>query len=732
MRQLSYLFALIALFIQLTGTAQPNLQQDQRVDPLLKQVAAKYPGLKMFGRRDGSGGYVNMSVLNENTHQLKWFTCYGTAFDSVQLSSIEYNGVILGTLDPFIFYRNYCYEHLYYINHAETLYRLHGSIALKDTSYNIRIVFNAPIVRSAETRLQKILAMEGLMRGISVRLCLFDSRVPRQLLTKGDPNNVIKPGLAGLMIKKGGNVEYYNTDPLSGAAKIVLHRQSPDKLFVYNREGGLVDSVPLKSGKYTSLLEEKQDVFLLYRGWLELQWQQVADNRSKYEKWLHGLDSCLYKPVSRGYDWDELVKAAVSLQEQQNSIDDKIGTLIVPAEEYVEQLLGDLHSDGGAEISYLSGLGFAYTIAYTRGQKAYELAEHRGNVMMVVSDRKKTVDNNADGIVEYYKADVVNATDYYPFGALMPGRVSSADSKYRYGYNGKENDNEIKGAGNQQDYGMRIYDPRIARFLSVDPLREEYPELSPYQFASNTPLWAIDLDGLEGVIGMPTTATVKSVNASADYVREKMKELHETGMRNVAIAEQARQNAIRQGRKDGDGINWYVKSLLYLSPWWNTTAPLSDANDGAVLMSGKNLDGSKATTIDKGFATAGVFLPIIGGALLKKIFKIPAAIDEDAAKLLSNTFNSTLDREVLDCSDIAARLKKSVSGGEIIEFTPKDGKWMKGMEYGEEAEWKFHQVFHKDGYIYDPMFSDKPIDAENYMKQYLDMNPDNLKAEVIE
>lgn len=44
---------------------------------------------------------------------------------------------------------------------------------------------------------------------------------------------------------------------------------------------------------------------------------------------------------------------------------------------------------------------------------------------------------------------------------------------------------------------MRIYDPRLGKFLSVDPLAPEYPELTPYQFASNTPNMAIDLDGLE-------------------------------------------------------------------------------------------------------------------------------------------------------------------------------------------------------------------------------------------
>lgn len=79
---------------------------------------------------------------------------------------------------------------------------------------------------------------------------------------------------------------------------------------------------------------------------------------------------------------------------------------------------------------------------------------------------------------------------------LMPGRSYSSNS-YRFGFNGKENDNEVKGTGNQQDYGMRIYDPRIIRFNSVDPLTASYPMLTPYQFASNNPIWAIDLDGLE-------------------------------------------------------------------------------------------------------------------------------------------------------------------------------------------------------------------------------------------
>ncbi|MBV8255407.1 MAG: AHH domain-containing protein [Chitinophaga sp.] len=72
---------------------------------------------------------------------------------------------------------------------------------------------------------------------------------------------------------------------------------------------------------------------------------------------------------------------------------------------------------------------------------------------------------------------------------------SATTGGYRYGFNGKENDNEVKGEGDQQDYGMRIYDPRIGKFLSVDPLTRQYPHYTPYSFAGNKPIAFIDANG---------------------------------------------------------------------------------------------------------------------------------------------------------------------------------------------------------------------------------------------
>lgn len=129
-----------------------------------------------------------------------------------------------------------------------------------------------------------------------------------------------------------------------------------------------------------------------------------------------------------------------------------------------------------------------------KGNKQFELSNHLGNVLAVITDKAK--DSVIGGVVDHYEPEIFLAQDYYPFGMLQPDRQWGL-ANYRYGFNNKENDTEVKGNGNQQDYGMRVYDPRLGKFQSIDPLTMEYPELTPYQFAGNTPIQAIDLDGAE-------------------------------------------------------------------------------------------------------------------------------------------------------------------------------------------------------------------------------------------
>jgi RHS repeat-associated protein len=142
------------------------------------------------------------------------------------------------------------------------------------------------------------------------------------------------------------------------------------------------------------------------------------------------------------------------------------------------------------------GVVLPYT--HTRNTTQYELTNHLGNVLVTISDSKVAPPTGVGGL----GASVLTTTDYYAFGMEIKERsyaippIGGQGGLFRYGYNGKENDHDW-GTGLIQDYGFRLYNPAVARFLSVDPITKDYPELTPYQFASNTPINSIDLDGLE-------------------------------------------------------------------------------------------------------------------------------------------------------------------------------------------------------------------------------------------
>lgn len=80
----------------------------------------------------------------------------------------------------------------------------------------------------------------------------------------------------------------------------------------------------------------------------------------------------------------------------------------------------------------------------------------------------------------------------------VPNRYGSSDS-YRYGFQGQEKDDEIKGEGNSLNYKFRMHDPRVGRFFAVDPLSKQYPWNSTYAFSENNVIASIELEGLEKV-----------------------------------------------------------------------------------------------------------------------------------------------------------------------------------------------------------------------------------------
>ncbi len=87
-----------------------------------------------------------------------------------------------------------------------------------------------------------------------------------------------------------------------------------------------------------------------------------------------------------------------------------------------------------------------------------------------------------------------NTSDYSPFGVALDGRTIQ-DGFYRRGFNGMEMDDEVSGGGNSLDFGNRMYNPRLGRFLSTDKFEHTFANQSPYVFAGNTPIWANDVNG---------------------------------------------------------------------------------------------------------------------------------------------------------------------------------------------------------------------------------------------
>jgi len=127
----------------------------------------------------------------------------------------------------------------------------------------------------------------------------------------------------------------------------------------------------------------------------------------------------------------------------------------------------------------------------------------------------------------------------YPFGMVMPGRnwtAASADG-HRFGFNGKESDDEIKGDGNSLDFGARIYDPRIGRFLSTDPWARRYSSITPFSFAGNNPIKLVDKEG-KGPNEPPSTPKPNCIIliVSADQLQADFYNTSDMGTFHIIVA----------------------------------------------------------------------------------------------------------------------------------------------------------------------------------------------------
>jgi RHS repeat-associated protein len=125
----------------------------------------------------------------------------------------------------------------------------------------------------------------------------------------------------------------------------------------------------------------------------------------------------------------------------------------------------------------LYGVGKAGIYDITAQKPFFELNDHLGNVRSVICETQGNL-------------EVLEFTDYYPHGGILPGRQVQSGIGYRFAYQGQEKDDETK----LTNFELRQYDPRIGRWNNPDPYQQHH---SPYLAMSNNPVSSIDPDGGE-------------------------------------------------------------------------------------------------------------------------------------------------------------------------------------------------------------------------------------------
>ncbi|AZA52050.1 DUF6443 domain-containing protein [Chryseobacterium sp. G0201] len=118
---------------------------------------------------------------------------------------------------------------------------------------------------------------------------------------------------------------------------------------------------------------------------------------------------------------------------------------------------------------------------YIKNQYIYNYSDHLGNVRVSFA-------RNSAGVLE-----IVDGNDYYPFGMnhLKTGNAYFGQSSFKNYKFGKK---ELQETG-FYDFGNRMYMNDGVRWMSPDPLSEEFSNWSPYNYAFNNPIRFTDPDG---------------------------------------------------------------------------------------------------------------------------------------------------------------------------------------------------------------------------------------------
>ncbi len=140
----------------------------------------------------------------------------------------------------------------------------------------------------------------------------------------------------------------------------------------------------------------------------------------------------------------------------------------------------------------------------------------------------------------------------------MPGRKYTIGNSYRYGFNGKERDKDI--TNGNYDFGSRIYDSRINRFLSIDPLWKDNTYESNYAYANNSPILMIDKNGENGEVSIIRNENGKGgvINVTTTVYVSGADAKNQVDKINKYMQSDRSKEALSGNYTDKDGNNWKI------------------------------------------------------------------------------------------------------------------------------------------------------------------------------
>jgi RHS repeat-associated protein len=252
-------------------------------------------------------------------------------------------------------------------------------------------------------------------------------------------------------------------------------------------------------------------------------------NSTSYANSYDAAGNLIQEGVSRFYEWGANTKMAVFKNQVgggtptvfTNYFYNSQGERIKKVTRKGSKLEVTIYVDGGIfETSYVKQTGT--TIDPDRHYNTVHVKDGEGNI--VIQRVGPNVDDTTPNI-QYIVSDHlgngtvrlrtdrnrINREEYYPFGETSFGSFTFK----RYRYNGKEKDSE----SGLYEYGQRYYAPWLCRFVSVDPIAESFPHLSSYNYASNRPVTARDLEGLQAndENNGQTTQSTSGTNTDLDW-----------------------------------------------------------------------------------------------------------------------------------------------------------------------------------------------------------------------